>query len=238
MDWFLWRNVIKAIENAIPFYDDINETVSLGRASRARAYAAKKLLAEVRSSLVLDLGIGPGSMAEALLKRNDKIEVVGLDYSRTLIDAAKRRLTDYHLRLQLVRGCFEYLPFRKEVFDLGVAAFALRDSVDMRQAVAEASRIIKGNGRFAMVDLGKPDNAIKRLLAELYVRFLMPFIARIKLSGALEGNPWEAITPTYRELPTTGRLVGLLKQEFTIVEMKRFLAGGVLVVILQPRQNR
>ena len=48
----LWREVVKAIEDAIPLYDNINDLISFGRAQKARMYAVQNLaLAEgARSS--------------------------------------------------------------------------------------------------------------------------------------------------------------------------------------------
>jgi ubiquinone/menaquinone biosynthesis C-methylase UbiE len=118
-----------------------------------------------------------------------------------------------------------------------VSAYALRDSTNLEQAIGEYARSIKSKGRLAIVELGKPDNIVKRFFATIYVRFIVPLVAKIRISGRLEGNPWRMIAPTYQNLPTTGRLLEMLEARFDLLERRTFLAGGVLVILLRSRSS-
>src|SRR3972149_5828706 len=91
----VWQAVIQAIETAIPEYDPVNEKVSLGRAHRTRNFAADEL--QLRDGMVLlDAGIGPGTMSEVILVKAEAVTVVGLDASITLLKAARKRLGQAH----------------------------------------------------------------------------------------------------------------------------------------------
>ena len=224
------------MEEIASLYDEVNETISLGRASRARTYAAQRLM-ENSPRLVLDSGAGPGSMSVILLQRDPQAEVVALDYSSQLQRTCKERVKDYRDRVHFVRACFEQLPFRSSSFDAAVTAYALRDSTNINQAIGEYARSIKNEGQLSIVELGKPDNMVKRFFAVIYVRFIMPLIAKILISGRLEGNPWRMIVPTYQNLPTTLSLLEMLEARFDLLEKKQFLAGGMLVILLRSRSS-
>jgi demethylmenaquinone methyltransferase/2-methoxy-6-polyprenyl-1,4-benzoquinol methylase len=229
-----WRGVISFIEETAPFYDEVNEIISLRRAGKARAYAAQRLM-EDNPKLVLDSGVGPGSMSMILLQQHPHSDIVALDYSSQLLSNFRERTKDYRDRLHLIRACFEELPFRSSSFDAIVTAYALRDSTNIEKAVGEYARSIKSKGRLAVVELGKPDNVVKRLFATAYVTFIVPLVANILISGRLEGNPWRIMPLTYQNLPMTGRLLEMLEARFDLLERKVFLAGGMLVLLLRAR---
>jgi len=235
IDRSVWRRVILSIEDAIPLYDEVNEIISLNRASLARTYAATKLLENLRPHLILDSGAGPGNISLIVLKLNKETDVVSLDCSTFLLKTCKERLKNHRHRIDLVRGCFEELPFKSNAFDAAITAYALRDSLAPSRAINEYSRSLKHGGRLAIVELAKPDNAVKRFFAVLYVRYIMPLIAKVIVSRRLGGNPWQMIAPTYQNLPTTTKLLRMLEPRFQMVEKRDFLAGGILVVMLRSR---
>jgi ubiquinone/menaquinone biosynthesis C-methylase UbiE len=228
-----WRSVISSIEHTMPLYDKVNETISFRRASRARAYAIRKLLEKWRPQLILDSGAGPGNMSAILLQQDTDAHVVALDYSSQLLETCKERLAGYRDRAHFVRGCFEDLPFKSSSFDAAVTAYALRDSPDLKRAIAEYARSIKNGGRLVVLDLAKPDSMIKRSFAIVYVRFIMPLVAKLIILGRLKGNPWRAIVPTYQNLPTTHRLLEMFEPRFEVLEKREWLAGGMLVILLR-----
>jgi len=228
-----WRTLISSIEDAAPFYDSVNEIISFGRASRVRTYAARELLENGRPQLILDSGAGPGNMSAILLERDADAHVVALDYSIQFLETCRKRLTTYRDRVHFVRGCFEDLPFKSSSFDAAVTAYALRNCPDLDQAIVEYARSIKKGGCLAVAELAKPDNMIKRSFAVIYVRFVAPLIAKLIISGRLRGNPWRMIAPTYRNLPTTHRLLKMFEARFEVLEKREFLAGGMLVMLLR-----
>ena len=227
----LWREVVKAIEDAIPLYDNINDLISFGRAQKARMYAVQNL-ALAEGARVLDGGIGPGATSKLVLSTLDSGLLVGLDGSLRQLKAARQNLAyNSNQMLEFVRGSFEFLPFRDECFDGIVTSFAFRDSLDMSRSISEYSRVCDGKGSFAIVDIAKPDNLLKRAGAMWYMRFIMLLIAKVAVRGRIRGNPWRMIVPTYISLPTTKVILSMVKEKFVKVELKEFLLGGAIVII-------
>jgi demethylmenaquinone methyltransferase/2-methoxy-6-polyprenyl-1,4-benzoquinol methylase len=227
----VWHSVIQAIEKAIPEYDSVNERVSLGRAQETRNYAVEHLELQ-EGMIILDAGIGPGTMSQTILQQTTQLTIVGLDASLRLLDAARERLkTNHSDHLHLIRGVFEALPFKERSFSRIVSAYAFRDARNRRAAIDEFHRVGSENSIFAIVDLGKPENRINRSLISFYVRNVMPFIARLVMSGSVEGNPWRMIFPTYQALGSNRELVEALSKLFNDVILREFALGGAIVVL-------
>jgi demethylmenaquinone methyltransferase/2-methoxy-6-polyprenyl-1,4-benzoquinol methylase len=225
------RKVVEAIEESIPLYDHVNNLISFGKAQVARKLAIRELQL-AHGKVVLDAGIGPGTTSRLIMESCKPALLVGLDTSSKQLKTAKSNLSAVgSTSLQLVRGCFEYLPFRSHVFDAVITCYALRDSLDIPKAIGEYQRICEQSGAFADVDLGKPDNLLKRAGSTAYIRYLMPLIAKAAIIGKIKGNPWRMIVPTYKTLPTNDALVSQMRSKFLGVECKEFLMGGIIVII-------
>jgi demethylmenaquinone methyltransferase/2-methoxy-6-polyprenyl-1,4-benzoquinol methylase len=182
--------------------------------------------------IILDAGIGPGTMSQTILQQTTQLTIVGLDASLRLLDAARERLkTNHSDHLHLIRGVFEALPFKERSFSRIVSAYAFRDARNRRAAIDEFHRVGSENSIFAIVDLGKPENRINRSLISFYVRNVMPFIARLVMSGSVEGNPWRMIFPTYQALGSNRELVEALSKLFNDVILREFALGGAIVVL-------
>jgi demethylmenaquinone methyltransferase/2-methoxy-6-polyprenyl-1,4-benzoquinol methylase len=224
--------VIHAIEVAIPEYDRVNDRVSLGQAMKAREYAADRLKLK-EGMTVLDAGIGPGTMSEVILSRNSALTIIGLDASIQLLHAARERFRSRSMEIHFVRATFEAVPVRDGSINRIVSAYAFRDSRNLDSAIDEFQRILVLDGSFGIVDLGKPDNALKRSFITVYIRYFMPLIAHFSKSDRIRGNPWRMIFPTYQLLLTNAELEQTLLTRFAKVQIWEFLLGGVVVVFAQ-----
>ncbi len=225
-----WQKVIQAIEDSIPLYDHVNDLISFGKAQAARIYAVENLQLN-ESPVVLDGGIGPGTTSRLIFAKIKPSMLIGLDGSAKQLQTAKVNLREYRDSLHLVNASFEYLPFRDRILDGIITCYALRDSLDLSRSVSEYSRVCSELGVFADVDIGKSDNSIKRVMSVLYVKYLMPLLAKMAIGRQIKGNPWRMIAPTYDTLPTNASLLELMKHHFAKVRTKGFLNDGIIVII-------
>lgn len=228
---------MEAIEESIPLYDRVNDLISFGKAQVARKFAIQELqIAE--KNVVLDAGIGPGTTSRLILESCKPGLLVGFDASTKQLKTAELNLSVLKpTSLQLVRGAFEFLPFRDGVFDAIITCYALRDSVDIPKAIGEYHRICAESGAFADVDLGKPDGRLKRGGSLLYIRYIMPLIAKAAIIGKMKGNPWRMIVPTYELLATNRSVLSQMQSHFRKVDLKEFLMGGIIVMIGRRRES-
>ena len=225
-----WRKVIQAIEDSIPLYDRVNNLISFGKAQIARTYAVDNLDLH-DGSVVLDGGIGPGTTSRLILSKIKSGMLIGLDGSTRQLATVKNNFEQFRSLLHLVNASFEYLPFKQNAIDAIITCYALRDSVDLSRSISEYSRVCSEHGVFADVDIGKPDNIVKRALSVLYVKYIMPLLAKIVIRHQMKSNPWKMIAPTYDTLPTNSSMIERMQPYFPKIQAKEFLNGGIIVII-------
>jgi ubiquinone/menaquinone biosynthesis C-methylase UbiE len=115
-------------------------------AGRVTARVADPLLDVVGAdsgSRLLDVATGPGYVAAMAAERG--AEVVGVDFSESMIEYARNRVPG----VEFVRGDATALPFEDESFDAVVAAFLLLHLGTPERAVGEAARVLRPGGRAA-----------------------------------------------------------------------------------------
>jgi len=102
---------------------------------------------------VLDLACGPGRHVAELARRGS--HVVGLDLSRALLFAARRRGAG-----PLVRGDMRRLPFRAAAFDVVLNLFTsfgyFASDAEHESVVREVARVLRPGGRFVLDFLNAP----------------------------------------------------------------------------------
>ena len=100
---------------------------------------------------VLDIGSGPGHIAEAFTQAG--CAVTGIDFSASMIDVAKRRYP--HITFQEADA--EQLPFDAETFDAVVSNFVVHHLARPESAFKEVFRVLKPGGRFAFIVFAAPE---------------------------------------------------------------------------------
>ncbi len=107
-----------------------------------------------RGTRVLDVACGKGDTAR-LLARHFGAQVVGLDYSESIVQeagqlTAAEGLTD---SVRFIRGDAEDLPLPDGGFDVVVCECAMCTFPDMDTAMSEAHRVLAPRGRLAISDV-------------------------------------------------------------------------------------
>ncbi len=211
-----WKYVFDSLESIIPIYEAGSSRIALFSDAPMRTRVVK--FAVAKGALVLDLGSGPGTLADVVSLAGGR--PVLLDASRKMLLAAKG--------YDKVQAVYESLPFRDGSFDAVVAGFSLRDSKDLIAAVGEVRRSIGKSGRFAFCDLGKPDSFAKALMLGFYVRTVVPIVGA--LTGGRAGLGFRSLYDTYVLTLTNGKLSSLLSGYFSSVDVDARQLGGMIVV--------
>jgi ArsR family transcriptional regulator len=104
--------------------------------------------------VVADLGVGTGSLTEALAPFAGR--VIGVDRSAEMLEAAAYRLRDVG-NVELREGELETLPIDDGEVDLAVLALVLHYVVDPPSVLSEVRRVLKPGGRLLLVDMRQHD---------------------------------------------------------------------------------
>jgi SAM-dependent methyltransferase len=175
-------------------------------------------LALAPGARVLDLGCGTGVVARGIAARPGFTgQVVGLDQSPRLIEAARRLASEEGLadRVGFEVGDAQELPYPAAAFDAVVAHTTISHVGEPLALLMEAARVVRPGGRIAIFDgdyaswtFDHPDPVIARAMDEAIV-------------AAVVNNP-----RILRELPRLLRQAGLEREDLLAWVYADVGAGG------------
>ena len=153
-------------------YDNINQAISLFTHKRFKKESLSKLSIEPRT--IVDLCCGTGDIVGILKTMFPDAKIVGVDFSKNMLDIAVERYPDIEFLQQDVAK----LPFEDESVDMCTISFGLRNVENMEEVLQECSRILKPDGIFFNLDLGKP-NKFWNLFLKPYMYFVVPLLGKL-----------------------------------------------------------
>ena len=167
-------------------YDRMNYITSLGFSLRWRKQFLRPLVASEEPLEVLDLLTGMGETWGFILEKFPKANVTALDFSTEMLRGAQaRNQRKFAGRIRLVQQDALANELGGGRFDLVVCSFGLKtfDPNQCTQLAREVERVLKPGGRFAFVEVSKPDSRILRMLYGFYLGMVIPVL------GKALGNP-------------------------------------------------
>jgi demethylmenaquinone methyltransferase / 2-methoxy-6-polyprenyl-1,4-benzoquinol methylase len=214
-----------------PTYDRYARLLSLGQDPRWRAFLVSRVEARP-GDRVLDVATGTGAVAIELARRHG-CDVVGLDQSREMLDAARVRIdaTGLSEQIELVEGHADELPFADASFDGLTFTYLLRYVDDPDATLRELARVVRSGGTVAALEFGIPRRALWRGLWELYVRVGLPAAGRVLSPGWRDVGDFlgGSIRSFYERYPVE-RLLELWRAAgIDDVRMRRLSLGGGIV---------
>jgi len=219
-----WGEVMEVLREIIPIYDKVNSIISLGKDKEHRNRGISNRV--FPGNKILDAGSGFGNMSKTAMKLTDgKISITLYD---PLVPMLKNTSTFFEESPDMANGVFEHIPFKDEEFDAVLCGYSLRDAINLRIAISEIHRVLKKDGRFVIVDLGKPDEVFFRAGVSFYLRCILPILAFV--AGGRLGLKFGTLYGTYKRWPQNKKLEGLILEKFSRVEFEKDLMGGAIMV--------
>ena len=220
-----WKEVIGVLRSIIPVYDKVNKSISLGQDDKYREFGLRGQISP--GDLILDAGSGFGNMSSKALEiLNDNARVILHDPIREMLNYAQNQKSH---RLNLSCGVFEYMPFRESSLDAVLCGYSLRDSFSLVEAINEVHRVLKNEGRFIIVDIGKPDNVLLRSFVTFYLKYILGIIA-YSVSGK-RGLRFKTLYGNFIRWPKNALLNDLLLNKFSRVKFTKKMFGGAIIVV-------
>lgn len=174
--------------------DDLERHYTPGRTWEALARSAMQL---VSPGDVLDIASGDGAFAELLAPSSRTFTC--LDASEKAIESSRSRLA--HLdNVDLHVGDMHELPFNDRSFDLVVMMQALNYSVDPAQALREAVRVMRKNGRLLVTTLAKhPHKSAARTFDHVNLGFTTAELSALLSAAKLKVHSCRIISRERRQ---------------------------------------
>jgi ubiquinone/menaquinone biosynthesis C-methylase UbiE len=139
-----------------------------GRSWKGIAEALLKLMPPM---VIADLGAGEGTISQLMAQRAKR--VIAVDNSEKMVAFGSELARTHGIANREYRlGDIESVPIESESVDLAFLSQALHHAVHPERAVAEAYRILKPNGRIAVLDLNRHQfEEAREMYADLWLGF-------------------------------------------------------------------
>jgi len=218
-----------------PSYDRLNHILSLSIDVGWRERTLDELAIR-EGDAVLDIATGTGDLAIAAASRV-KASVIGLDLSRGMMGTAMKKWEEAFDGgyFQVVQGDALQMPFSDASFDREMVAFGIRNMPDMGAFLDEAHRVLRPEGRLAVLELSVPDDWPFSMLYLLYLTKILPTVGGW-VSG--EHAAYKYLAESIQSLPAPKELESLYeKHRFKVVRSIPLTRGIChLYVLEKPRE--
>ncbi len=202
------RDVHDLFSRVAPNYDKMNNFVSLGIQNIWRRTFLKKLNLNKKDEC-LDLCCGTADSTIALAKRAHF--AVGLDFNEQMLALAKDKIKKLHMqnKIRLLKADAMNLPFADRSFDCVTICFGLRNVPDAGKTIAEAYRVLKPGGCFAVLEMSQPTNPVIKVGWKGYFK-IFPYIAKLTKSNV---DDYKYLSRTSKAFLSATGLKELLEQK-------------------------
>ena len=200
-----------------PVYDAMNRTMTIGLDQRWRRATVAAVVQP--GDRVLDACCGTGDLAVAALQAG--ATVTGLDFSERVLERAGRKSGE----IEWVQGDAEKLPFEDASFDAATVGFGVRNLADLERGLAELRRVLRPDGRVAILEITKPSGVLAPFY-RLWFDGFVPLLGKVLPGGAA----YTYLPASVRRFPGPDELAGLLRGAgFDDVRWRTF-AGGIVAL--------
>jgi demethylmenaquinone methyltransferase/2-methoxy-6-polyprenyl-1,4-benzoquinol methylase len=224
------REALELFHGLPRHYDLLSSAFSFGQDPRWRR-ALVSAVAPQPGDRVLDVATGTGMVAAELLARAD-CSVVGIDQSPQMLAGAHARFDGRGLKVELVEGQAESLPFENAGFDALTVTYLLRYVDDPQATVRELARVVRPGGRVGSLEFGVPPWAPARAAWRFYTAVGLPTLGRLASPEWVEVGHFlgPSIRGFYERHPLE-RIVGYWEEAGLInVSVRRMSLGGGIVM--------
>lgn len=207
-------------------YELANTVLSFGRDKHWRRVTVEKLSLE-GSERVLDICTGTGDLAFLLSEKLDKGgEVIGVDFCQEMLQIAEERVKKAGKKnIFFEKANALKLPFSSESFDVATIAFGLRNLSDRRKGLEEFRRVLKSQGRLAVLEFSPPSKGLKGKAHQFYLKKVIPFLGFL-VTG--EKEAYSYLATSIEEFPSPEELrLMILSSGFSSVSVYSFTSGAV-----------
>ena len=217
------RAVREMFDTIAPRYDLVNRVMTLRLDVRWRKRAVRTL-ALSDGSRVLDLASGTGDLCVELARQH--LAPVSIDLSFGMLRAdrsgAPRMQADI-LRLPVPDGCADGVT----------CGFALRNLVDLGTFFDELARVLRPEGRIALLDAAQPENRVMRWGHGVYFGKVVP-----KIGGLLsDGSAYRYLPRSLSYLPPPDEMLDRLRDAGFTAVTRELLTGGAAQLITATRTS-
>ncbi|WP_274364507.1 demethylmenaquinone methyltransferase [Paenibacillus thermotolerans] len=174
------QHVHAVFESIAPKYDFMNDLLSFRQHKYWRSFTMRKMNVRPGQSAI-DLCCGTCDWTIAIAHASGGGNVVGLDFSRSMLEVGRRKVDKAGLSetIELVQGNAMELPFEDNRFDYATIGFGLRNVPDLDKVLSEMRRVVKPGGKVVCLELSKPMKEPFRSIYYFYFEKMLPMLGKL-----------------------------------------------------------
>jgi demethylmenaquinone methyltransferase/2-methoxy-6-polyprenyl-1,4-benzoquinol methylase len=172
------KQVEQMFNNIAHRYDFLNHFLSLGIDKQWRKAVIRELK-KTNPEKILDVATGTGDLAFESAKQLEA-EVTGVDIAANMLQIAeeKKKKCPQAGKIGFLLADAINLPFEDRSFDACTIAFGVRNFENMEAGLTEINRVLKTNGRMAVLEFSTPPRFPVKQFYRFYFRYVLPAIGR------------------------------------------------------------
>tara|TARA_B100000614_G_scaffold262253_1_gene294915 strand:- start:10366 stop:11088 length:723 start_codon:yes stop_codon:yes gene_type:complete len=225
--------VEKMFDNISFKYDFFNRLTTFYIDQYWRSQFINKL--NLQSNLkVLDIATGTGDVIIQICKRDETIKGVGFDCSQNMLNIAKNKSKRKKLnQIDYIYGFAEELPFKDNSIDIVTISFGIRNFNNYELALNEIKRVLKPNGKLAILEFCKPKNNFFNYIFSFYFKKILPLIGKL-LTGE---KIFDYLPESVNNFFTRNGLIKKIEEAGFKNLFSKNLTFGVCSIIISKKSN-
>jgi len=238
------HKVRKVFDEAAPFYDRMNDWMSLGlhhawKDALVTSLPWSDLRKKPHALTFLDMAGGTGDITKRLAERCQDLhrapKLLLADINTAMLEVSQKRHPEApwaHLHEDATR-----LSLKTSTVDVYTIAFGLRNVSNLKHALQETFRVLKPGGSFHCLEFSAPRTPIMHTLFRLYLHTWIPLCA---VSIADRVSPYTYLRKSILAFPQPCLLAQMMEKVGFEHVTHRPLSGGVVALhtAIKPLKTR
>lgn len=169
------EKVEQMFDSIAPKYDFLNHLLSLGIDKGWRRRMVR-MVAQDSPADLLDVATGTADMVIALHRKGIE-RITGVDLSEGMLAVGREKLAARGMKVELVQGVAEKLPFDDASFDAVTCAFGVRNFEDTVGGLRQMCRVLRERKKCYILEYSKVNKPTAwSVLFNLYFRHILPLV--------------------------------------------------------------
>ncbi|TGN19588.1 ubiquinone/menaquinone biosynthesis methyltransferase [Leptospira idonii] len=209
-------------------YDNFNDWNSFFLHRAWKNWVVSKAIEEVpHATTALDLCCGTGDITARLSEQPNLTSVTGLDFSENMLSFAKKKL-DGNSKVKLITGdAMNLNQFADHSIDIITMGFGLRNVSDLKKCLLEIKRVLKPEGIYINLDVGRVRPKILKPFADFYFFRIVPMFGYLLYGRKHE--MFDYLPHSSKAYPDQETLQKILEElGFREVKFKNFVFGNAV----------
>jgi demethylmenaquinone methyltransferase/2-methoxy-6-polyprenyl-1,4-benzoquinol methylase len=176
----------------------------------------------------MDLCCGTGDISLRLHQLRGVKIVHSVDFSENMLDIAREKLKPFSNSKISQGDATKLSQFSDASFDVVTVGFGLRNVNDIQAALSEIYRVLKPEGIFVNLDVGKVKNRFIRFFADFYFFKIVPIMGYLIWGG--KNSMFDYLPVSSLSYPDQDKLSQIISASgFKDVNYKNYVFGNVVM---------